>query len=48
MTRTTNARLAGLAYLFYIAVGVSNEVLMYRATSVEGTAAKLARIVFRL
>ena len=39
-----NARLAGFGYLSYIVVGIFNEVLMYRATSVEGTAAKLARI----
>src|SRR3954466_2301222 len=44
MTRSTNARLAGCGYLSYIVVGALNEVLMYRATSVEGTAAKLARI----
>src|SRR6266550_5965234 len=44
MTRSTNARLAGVGYLSYIVVGILNEVLMYRATSVEGTAAKLARI----
>jgi len=44
MTRSTNARLAGFGYLSYIVAGSRNEVLMYRATSVEGTAAKLARI----
>jgi len=44
MTRSTNARLAGFGYLSYIVVGILNEVLMYRATRVEGTAAKLARI----
>jgi hypothetical protein len=44
MTRSTNARLAGFGYLSYILVGILNEVLMYRATSVEGTAMKLARI----
>jgi hypothetical protein len=44
MTRATNARLAGFGYLGYMAVGILNEVLMYRATSGEGTAAKLARI----
>jgi len=44
MTRSMNARLAGFGYLSYIGVGILNEVLMYRATSVEGTAAKLARI----
>jgi hypothetical protein len=44
MTRATNARLAGFGYLSYMVVGIVNEVLMHRATSVEGTAAKLARI----
>src|SRR5258707_10281706 len=44
MTRSTNARLAGFGYLSYIVVGILNEVLMYRATSVDGIAAKLARI----
>ena len=44
MTRSTNARLAGFAYLSYIMVGAFNEVLMYRATSVAGTAETLARI----
>src|SRR5437899_172734 len=44
MTRSTNARLAGFGYLSYIVVGILNEVLMYQATSVDGIAAKLARI----
>jgi hypothetical protein len=44
MTRPMNARVAGLAYLFYFAVGVSNEVLTGRATGAEGTTATLARI----
>jgi hypothetical protein len=44
MTRTTNARLAGFAYLVYMTVGIFNEILMYRATSVEGTVATLAHI----
>ena len=44
MTRSTNARLAGSAYLSYIVVGILNEVLMYRAAGVNGIAAKLARI----
>jgi hypothetical protein len=44
MTRTTNARLAGFTSLFYMAVGISNEVLMGRAKGAEGVAAKLARI----
>ena len=44
MTRTTSARIAGFTFLFFIVVGVSSMVLMNRATSAEGTAAKLARI----
>jgi hypothetical protein len=44
MTRTTNARLAGFTYLFYMGVGISNEVLMGRAKGAEGVAAKLASI----
>ncbi len=44
MTHMTNARIAGIAYLFYIVVGASNEILASRAASVEGTAAKLAHI----
>ena len=44
MTRRTSARVAGLAYLLYMAVGVSNEVLMHRATGAEGTAAIIARV----
>jgi hypothetical protein len=44
MTHSTSARLAGFGYLSYMLVGILNEVLMYRATSVEGTATKLARI----
>jgi hypothetical protein len=44
MTRTTNARLAGFSYLFYMAVGLGNEALMHRATDAQGTAATIARI----
>jgi hypothetical protein len=44
VTRTTSARLAGFAYLFYIAVAFLDMVLMNRATAGEGTAAKLASI----
>ena len=44
MTRTTNARLAGFAYLFYIAVAFPDMLLMSRATAGEGGAAKLASI----
>ena len=44
MTRRTNARVAGIAYLFYIAVALPNMVLFSRATSGDETAAKLASI----
>jgi hypothetical protein len=44
MTRTTNARIAGFTFLFYIAVGITSMVLLGRATSGEGIAAKLASI----
>ena len=44
MTRTTNARIAGFTFLFYIAVGITSMVLSGRATGGEGTAAKLASI----
>ncbi|MFN2385047.1 MAG: DUF4386 domain-containing protein [Thermoanaerobaculia bacterium] len=41
MTRTTNARLAGFTFLFYIAAGITRMILSSRAMSGEGTAAKL-------
>lgn len=44
MTRRTNSRIAGLTFLFYIAVAFPSLVLMERATAGEGTAAKLARL----
>jgi hypothetical protein len=44
MTRRTNARIAGFTFLFYIAVTLTGMVLSRRATSGEGTAAKLASI----
>lgn len=44
MTRTTNARIAGLTFLFYIATGVLDQILFRKATNAEGTAAKLALI----
>jgi len=44
MTRTTNARIAGFTFLFYIAAGIASMVLVGRATSGEGIAAKLAGI----
>ena len=44
MTRMANARIAGVACLFYMAVGIPNELLMNRATGAELTPATLARI----
>jgi Domain of unknown function (DUF4386) len=45
MTRTTNARLAGFMFLFYIAVGITDMILFRQATAgAEGTAATLASI----
>jgi len=44
MTRTTNARVAGFTYLFYIAVAFPDMVLFDRATRGDGIAAKLASI----
>lgn len=44
MTRTTNARIAGFAYLFYIAVGITSLILFGRATRGQGIAAKLTSI----
>jgi hypothetical protein len=44
MTRTTNARIAGFTFLFYIAAGIPSMVLFGQATSGEGVATKLAGI----
>jgi hypothetical protein len=44
MTRTTNARIAGLTYLGYIALGLPAMVLFEKASNAQGIAAKLARI----
>ena len=44
MTRTTNARIAGFTFLFYIATGITSLVLFGRAAGGEGIAAKLAGI----
>ena len=41
MTRTTNARIAGAAYLVYIGAGLTSMVLSGRATGGAGIAAKL-------
>jgi hypothetical protein len=43
MTQRTNARVAGFAFLFYIAVGVTQLVLS-RVTEADSTAARLALI----
>jgi hypothetical protein len=44
MARTTNARIAGFAFLFYTTVVVASMLLFGGATGAEGTAAKLASI----
>lgn len=44
MTRTTNARVAGFAFLFYIAVALSALILQGKASAGDGVAAKLASI----
>lgn len=44
MTRSTNARIAGFTYLFYIAVAFPAMVLFGRATQGDGIPAKLATI----
>ena len=44
MTRTTNARIAGFTFLFYIVVGITSMVLFGRASAGEGIGAKLASI----
>jgi Domain of unknown function (DUF4386) len=45
LTRTTNARLAGLLFLLYIATGLTSMALFNRATGgAEGTAATLASL----
>jgi hypothetical protein len=44
MTRRTNATIAGIAYLLYIAADFPSMVLSNRATSGDGMAAKLANM----
>ena len=44
MTRTTNARIAGFMFLFYIATALPQMILFDKATSGAGVAAKLASI----
>ncbi|MEP6995200.1 MAG: DUF4386 domain-containing protein, partial [Acidobacteriota bacterium] len=44
MTRRNNAKVAGFAFLVYIAVALTGIIMSNRASSGEGTAAKLANI----
>lgn len=44
MTRTRNARIAGLTFLLYIAIGIASMVLFSQATGGEGITAKLASV----
>src|SRR5215471_3577274 len=44
MTRMTNARVTGFAFLLYIVLGLPAGMLMARATSAEGIAAKLVSV----
>ena len=44
MTRSTSARIAGVTFLFYSAIGICSELLVHRATSADGDVATLARI----
>jgi len=44
MTRTTNARIAGFTFLFYIAAGITSMIVFGRAASGDGIAARLATI----
>ena len=44
MTRKTNSRIAGIAFLFYIAAGILSMVLSRRGSGGAGIAAKLATI----
>lgn len=44
MTRSTNARIAGITFLAYIAAGIPSMIIMRRATRGDGMAARLASI----
>ena len=44
MTRTTNARVAGFTFLFYIVVGITSLVLSGRAIRGDAIAAELASV----
>ncbi len=48
MTRRTNARIAGIAFLFYIVTGIPTMILMNRATNADGVAAQLAAVAAHL
>jgi Domain of unknown function (DUF4386) len=43
MTQRTNARVAGFAFLFYIAVGIT-QIVLSSVTQADGTAARLALV----
>jgi len=42
MTRTTNSRIAGVAFLLYIAAGIASLIVFGKAAAGDGIAAKLA------
>jgi hypothetical protein len=44
LTRNTNARIAGVTYLFYAAIGICSELLMHQARGSGGDAATVARL----
>jgi hypothetical protein len=44
VTRTANARIAGLTYLVYAAIGICSELLMHQARGSGGDAVTLARL----
>jgi hypothetical protein len=44
MTRTTNSRIAGFMFLFYIATGIASMVLFDQAASGKGVSARLTSI----
>jgi hypothetical protein len=48
MTYTTNARLAGFTFLFYIVAGIASMVLFSQATGGQEIAAKLASIAHHM
>lgn len=44
MTQTTNARIAGVTFLLYIALGMASMIFLNVASKIDGTAAKLASV----